>query len=209
MFDSLSNRLADVFDRLRGRGALAEDDVAAAMREIRVALLEADVALPVVRDFIDRGAREGGRAGGAALGHAGADGGQDRPRPSGRDARRHRAAGRGQSGRARSQRRAAGRDHDGRAAGLGQDHDRGQDRAAPQESRAQEGADGLARRAAPGGAGAARRSSAARSASPTLPIVPGERPVAIARRALESGAARRLRRRACSTPPAGSTSTRS
>jgi signal recognition particle subunit SRP54 len=52
MFDSLSNRLTDVFDRLRRRGALTEDDVGAAMREIRVALLEADVALPVVRDFI-------------------------------------------------------------------------------------------------------------------------------------------------------------
>ncbi|HTZ34430.1 MAG TPA: signal recognition particle protein [Stellaceae bacterium] len=52
MFDTLSNRLGEIFDRLRGRGALGEDDVAAAMREIRVALLEADVALPVVRDFI-------------------------------------------------------------------------------------------------------------------------------------------------------------
>ncbi|HML11120.1 MAG TPA: signal recognition particle protein [Stellaceae bacterium] len=57
MFDTLSNRLGDIFDRLRGRGALSEDDVAAAMREIRIALLEADVALPVVRDFI-AGVRE-------------------------------------------------------------------------------------------------------------------------------------------------------
>jgi signal recognition particle subunit SRP54 len=52
MFDTLSTRLGEIFDRLRGRGALSDDDVAAAMREIRVALLEADVALPVVRDFI-------------------------------------------------------------------------------------------------------------------------------------------------------------
>ncbi len=52
MFDSLTDRLGDVFDRLRRHGALSEDDVGAAMREIRVALLEADVALPVVRDFI-------------------------------------------------------------------------------------------------------------------------------------------------------------
>src|SRR5438045_5686831 len=52
MFDTLSDRLTQVFDRLRGRGALSEDDIGAAMREIRVALLEADVALPVVRDFI-------------------------------------------------------------------------------------------------------------------------------------------------------------
>jgi signal recognition particle subunit SRP54 len=53
MFDSLSDRLGGVFDRLRGRGALREDDVREAMREVRVALLEADVALPVVRRFVD------------------------------------------------------------------------------------------------------------------------------------------------------------
>src|SRR3989442_5607400 len=52
MLDTLSDRLNDVFDRLRRRGALSEDDVGAALREIRVALLEADVALPVVRDFM-------------------------------------------------------------------------------------------------------------------------------------------------------------
>jgi signal recognition particle subunit SRP54 len=52
LFESLTERLGDVFDRLKRRGALSEDDVAAAMREVRVALLEADVALPIVRDFI-------------------------------------------------------------------------------------------------------------------------------------------------------------
>jgi signal recognition particle subunit SRP54 len=52
MFDSLSERLGDVFDRLRRHGALSEDDVGTALREIRIALLEADVALPVVRDFV-------------------------------------------------------------------------------------------------------------------------------------------------------------
>ncbi len=54
MFDSLSERLGDVFTRLRGRGALNEADVREAMREVRVALLEADVALPVVRSFVDQ-----------------------------------------------------------------------------------------------------------------------------------------------------------
>ena len=54
MFDSLSDRLGGVFDRLRGRGALTEADVRAAMREVRVALLEADVALPVARSFVDK-----------------------------------------------------------------------------------------------------------------------------------------------------------
>ena len=53
MFDSLTDRLGDIFDRLKKRGALKEADVNAALREIRVALLEADVALPVVKDFID------------------------------------------------------------------------------------------------------------------------------------------------------------
>ena len=53
MFDTLSDRLGTVFDRLKGRGALNEQDVREAMREVRIALLEADVALPVVRRFID------------------------------------------------------------------------------------------------------------------------------------------------------------
>src|SRR6187455_2022014 len=54
MFDSLQERLAGIFDKLTGRGALSEADVDAAMREVRRALLEADVALEVVRCFIDR-----------------------------------------------------------------------------------------------------------------------------------------------------------
>src|SRR5207253_8493593 len=54
MFDTLSDRLGSVFDRLRGRGALSEADVRAAMREVRVALLETDVALPVARDFVEQ-----------------------------------------------------------------------------------------------------------------------------------------------------------
>lgn len=52
MFESLSERLGGVFDKLTRRGALKEADVQAAMREVRVALLEADVALPVVKDFV-------------------------------------------------------------------------------------------------------------------------------------------------------------
>ena len=54
MFDSLSERLTGVFDTLTGRGALSEKDVDAALREIRVALLEADVALDAVKDFTRR-----------------------------------------------------------------------------------------------------------------------------------------------------------
>ena len=54
MFESLSQRLSSVFDKLTGRGALSEADVTEALREVRVALLEADVALPVVKDFVAR-----------------------------------------------------------------------------------------------------------------------------------------------------------
>lgn len=54
MFDSLTDRLGDIFDRLKKRGALSVADIETAMREVRVALLEADVALPVVKDFIER-----------------------------------------------------------------------------------------------------------------------------------------------------------
>ena len=54
MFESLSEKLSGILDRLTGRGALSEEDVNAAMREVRRALLEADVSLEVVRSFIDR-----------------------------------------------------------------------------------------------------------------------------------------------------------
>lgn len=54
MFDSLQSRLGGVFDGIRGRGALSEADVELALREVRAALLDADVALPVVTSFIDK-----------------------------------------------------------------------------------------------------------------------------------------------------------
>jgi signal recognition particle subunit SRP54 len=54
MFDNLSEKLGGILDRLTGRGSLSEADVDAAMREIRRALLEADVALDVVRSFTER-----------------------------------------------------------------------------------------------------------------------------------------------------------
>jgi len=53
MFDTLSARLSRTLDSLRGRGRITEDNVADALREVRVALLEADVALPVIKSFID------------------------------------------------------------------------------------------------------------------------------------------------------------
>jgi signal recognition particle subunit SRP54 len=54
MFDSLSERLGGILNRLTGRGALSEADVDAALREVRRALLEADVALDVVRAFTEK-----------------------------------------------------------------------------------------------------------------------------------------------------------
>jgi signal recognition particle subunit SRP54 len=54
VFEALGSKLQGVFDRLRGRGALSEADVNDALREVRVALLEADVALPVVKDITTR-----------------------------------------------------------------------------------------------------------------------------------------------------------
>jgi len=54
MFDNLSERLGRTLKNLRGQGRLTEDNIRDAMREVRMALLEADVALPVVKDFIDQ-----------------------------------------------------------------------------------------------------------------------------------------------------------
>ena len=54
MFDNLSEKLGGILDRLTRRGALTEADIDAAMREVRRALLEADVSLDVVRSFVDR-----------------------------------------------------------------------------------------------------------------------------------------------------------
>jgi signal recognition particle subunit SRP54 len=54
MFQSLSDRLGGIFEKLGKGGRLSENDVTAAMREIRIALLEADVALPVVKEFIEK-----------------------------------------------------------------------------------------------------------------------------------------------------------
>ncbi len=58
MFEALGDRLNGVFDRLTGRGVLSAADVDAALREVRLALLDADVALPVVKDFVARAREE-------------------------------------------------------------------------------------------------------------------------------------------------------
>src|SRR3979409_2295522 len=77
MFDTLGDRLDDIFKKLRSRGRLTEKEIDEALREIRVALLEADVALPAVRAFLQHVKAE-------ALGE---DVHKDRPRRAGPDAR--------------------------------------------------------------------------------------------------------------------------
>ena len=54
MFDNLTNRLSGVMKSLRGEARLTEANIQEVLREVRMALLEADVALPVVKDFITR-----------------------------------------------------------------------------------------------------------------------------------------------------------
>src|SRR4029453_2470481 len=60
MLDSLSTRLTEIFDRLRGHGRLTEENIQEALREVRMALLEADVNFKVVRGFVDRVREEAG-----------------------------------------------------------------------------------------------------------------------------------------------------
>ena len=79
MFETLQERLSGIFDKLTGRGALSEADVDVAMREVRRALLEADVALEVVRTFIDKVKATRRRRRDRQVDQARPDGGQDRP----------------------------------------------------------------------------------------------------------------------------------
>ncbi len=199
MFESLSEKLSGILDRLTGRGALSEEDVNAAMREVRRALLEADVSLDVVRSFIDR-ARS--KAIGAAVVKSVTPGQMvvkivhdSLIETLGGEARGD-----------RPQRAGAGGDHAGRPAGRRQDDDRRQDRAAPRRAQQGQGADGVARRQAAGGAGAARACSAARSASTRCRSSPART------RWRSPGAPRaspacRATTSCCSTPPAAPIST--
>ena len=80
MFETLSDRLSGVFGPLTRQGALTDEDIATALREVRTALLEADVSLPVARDFVKTRRRQGQRPGGDQVGHPRPAGRQDRPR---------------------------------------------------------------------------------------------------------------------------------
>src|SRR4030081_2399526 len=90
MLDSLTTRLTGIFDRLRGFGRLTEENIQEALREVRVALLEADVNFKVVKGFIEGLHRpasgQGRRPGGAHVADTGPAGRQDRPRRADRAA---------------------------------------------------------------------------------------------------------------------------
>ena len=122
MFDKLADRLGKAVEGLRGRGRLTEENIADTLRQVRMALLEADVALPVVKEFIDA-ARA--RAIGAEVTQSLTPGqALIKHHPRGTDARDGRAACGAQPAHA-----AAGRDPARRPAGRRQDDDGGQDRA--------------------------------------------------------------------------------
>ena len=150
MFDNLSERLGGILDRLTGRGALSEADVDAAMREVRRALLEADVALEVVRSFTDR-VRE--QAIGATVVKSVTPGQMvvkivhdELVATLGSD---------GQTIDLNAVPPVA--DHDGRPARLRQNHHHRKARPPHDPARQAQGADGLARHLPPGGDGAAGR----------------------------------------------------
>ncbi len=155
MFETLSERLSGILDKITGRGALSESDVDEALREVRRALLEADVALEVVRTFTEK---VKAKAVGAEIVKSIKPG--QMVVKIVHDALVEMLA-LGRLG-AQSPRLAARADPDGRPAGFGQDDDHRQDRQAPDRARQAQGADGLARYPAPGRAGAARHSRASR-----------------------------------------------
>ena len=128
MFESLTQRLSGTIERLRGRGRLTEENIRESLREVRIALLEADVALPVVQALIERiKVRAVGQevlkslTPGQALIKIVRDELTD-----GDGLGRHRS---------QPQRAGAGRHPDGRPAGRGQDHHRRQARQAPEGTR--------------------------------------------------------------------------
>ena len=119
MFENLTDKLQRTFKNLRGQGKLTEENINEALREIRLALLEADVNFKVVKELIDHIREKALGPGGDDLAIAGRTGGQDRPRRTGRNPRRKK--------RPSSVRLAAALRHaDGRAAGFRQNHHLGQ-----------------------------------------------------------------------------------
>ena len=199
MFDDLQKRLSGAFRRFRAAGILTEANIKEGLREVRTALLEADVNYNVVQEFMAAGHRQGGRHAVDQERPARAADRQDRPRRAGR------ADGAGRPVDPVREGRADGPDAL-RPPGLGQDDDLRQARAAAGVARAQAAA-GRGRPPAPGGRRAAQghRRAARRAGLQPRPArtrsrsarTPWSRPTA------------RAATRSSSTPPAGCTSTTS
>ncbi len=149
MFDQLTARLARTLETLRGRGRITEENIADALRETRVALLEADVALPVVKAFIESVKAQ---ALGAEVAASLTPGQAFIGILHARAGRAHGRRGRG----VQAACAAAGRGAARGPAGRRQDHHRGQARALPHRARAQARAAREHRRAPAGGDAAAR-----------------------------------------------------
>jgi signal recognition particle subunit SRP54 len=142
MLDNLTQRLGRVVKNLRGQARLTEDNISDMLREVRMALLEADVALPVVKDFIARVKEKAlGQEVIGSLTPGQALVGVVPSRADRTDGRRQR--------RPQPRHPAAGRDPDVRPAGRGQDHHHGQARQVAQGAAEEEGADGQLRRLSP------------------------------------------------------------
>lgn len=73
-FESLSDKLQNIFKNLRSKGRLTEDDVKAALKEVKIALLEADVSFKVVKDFIKKVQERSCRTGCYEFSYTGTDG---------------------------------------------------------------------------------------------------------------------------------------
>ena len=172
MFENLQERFGRVLNNLRGQGRLTEDNIKDTLREVRMALLEADVALPVVRAVRRAGARQGAGRGGdassltpgqvlikivndelvALMGAANEAPGSDRP--------------------------AAGGGADGGPAGLGQDHQRRQARPLAPGEAEKDGHGGQLRRLPPGGHRAVADAWRRRSGAEFFPSSGDQDPVA-------------------------------
>ena len=169
LFDQLSERLGAIFERLSGRGRISEGDVNEALREVRVALLEADVSLAAAKAFVARVKERAVGAERSRIAHAGADDPQDRPRRAGRAARPPTA----RPSAPAILRRAAVGDHARRLARLGQD-DAGRQTRAAFEGAGPALAAGRRRRLSSRGHRAAARRSANRSTSRSSNAAPSD-----------------------------------
>ena len=193
MFDALSDRLRIVLAGLTGHGRITEDDVDVAMREIRLALLEADVNYKVVKDFVKRVKERAIGARGHRERQRRPDGGQDRPRGADRHPRRRRPH--------LPLRRLTGGHRHGRPAGLGQDDLVGQ--AGPLDRAPGPAAAAGGRRPLPPGGGRPAQDAGPEPRHPGLQRAAGHAAWSTSPRRRGRGPPARAATWSSSTPPAG------